>query len=235
MLVLPRGDTTMAEYQADEVACQPYAEAASKGAWNQQYWNSFGQGLMAGVADAAVGASVGSGFGMAGYGAQVGAATGFAHGAMWDTVTPAAASQVADNMAYAQCLRTKGHKLPGLQSIDDQPSRRGGMAENVQRPAENQAPMTQQSSDIRPAPVTQQPHYYRALQCEDPQIRAMSATTHLAGSNYETRWQDGSGLDTTVDALVPSGSNLSLQDHLGLYKSRRIGSHGKQSDVCWSR
>jgi hypothetical protein len=126
MLVLPRGDTTMAEYQADEVARQPYAEAASKGAWNQQYWNSFGQGLMAGAAGASVGTSVGSGFGMAGYGAQVGAATGFAHGAMWDTVTPAAASQVADNMPYAQCMRTKGHKLPGLQSIDDQPSRRGG-------------------------------------------------------------------------------------------------------------
>jgi len=120
---MPAGGVSMAEFQADEAACQPYAERASRSAYSAEGWNSFGRSLLAAGLGATMGASIGSGFGMAGYGAQVGATYGIAAGTGYGYNSQQAASQQGYNIAYMQCMRTKGHKLPGYQSIDDQPSR----------------------------------------------------------------------------------------------------------------
>jgi hypothetical protein len=122
VLVLPRSDVSFESFKADDVYCRQYAEADSKEAYNEEGWNSFGRTLLGASFGAALGASIGSGFGMAGYGANVGAVYGAGATTGYGYHRQRAVSQRAFDITSMQCMRTKGHKLPGFQSIDDQPS-----------------------------------------------------------------------------------------------------------------
>lgn len=101
IMVLPRGDASFAEFQADEGDCQQYAETASKRACHQEGWNSFGRTLLGAGFGAALGASVGSGFGMAGYGANVGGIAGAGPASMYGYNRQRAVSQRAFDLTYA--------------------------------------------------------------------------------------------------------------------------------------
>ena len=173
---MPAGGVTMAEFQADEAACQPYAEQSSKAAYAAEGWNSFGRQLTAGLFGAALGASVGGRYGMAGYGAQVGAMAGMNRTAVYGYNSQQAASQQSYDLAYAQCMRTKGHKLPGFQSIDDQPSRLASASSN--RTAGASGPM----------------------QCAAEELRPVCKTYRVRTDLYRTYCEDRSVVDTAIGA-----------------------------------
>jgi hypothetical protein len=176
VLMMPAGGVSMAEFQADEVACQPYAEQASKAAFQQEGWNSFGRQLTAGMFGAALGASVGGRYGMAGYGAEVGAMAGMNRTAVYGYNSQQAASQQAYDLAYAQCMRTKGHKLPGFQSIDDQPPR---MANGVSN-----------STGGASGP----------MQCAAEELRPVCKTYRVRTDLYRTHCEDRSMVDTAISS-----------------------------------
>lgn len=123
IMVLPHGQASLPEFQVDDATCQEYAQPIAKTAAQREGNNNIGLAIVHGMLGAAVGASIGSGFGLTAYGAQVGGTNWMAHGLAYGSGREQTVRQRAFDIAYAQCMRTKGHKLPGFQSIDDQPVR----------------------------------------------------------------------------------------------------------------
>ena len=151
IMVMPHGNASYADFQADDTACQQYAETRAREASRRESNKSFGHALLLGLLGAAAGASYGSGWGMSGYGARVGTTYGLTSGLAYGAGKEEAVGQRAFDLTYAQCMRTKGHKLPGFQSIDDQPVQASIPAQPVQASPVIKTPVVERSSVTPPA------------------------------------------------------------------------------------
>lgn len=117
VMVLPAPGKSFEAFQADEAVCRQWASqqsGAHPGATvNQTMANNAAVGTLAG---AAIGAAIGSTTGHAGSGAAIGAGTGLLAGTAAGS-GPAYASgwevQRRYDIAYQQCMYTKGNQLPG--------------------------------------------------------------------------------------------------------------------------
>lgn len=114
---MPHRGEALATFQADDYACQNYAQETigSPEAQQQTETNNVVESTIIGTtAGAAVGALLGSAGGNAGTGAAIGAGAGLLGGAAVGSNNEAATGMSAQrryNVAYAQCMTSKGYKI----------------------------------------------------------------------------------------------------------------------------
>jgi uncharacterized protein YcfJ len=109
--VMPGRDKSLDVFQQDETACENYASQRVAGGAEAANNQAIGEGILGTALGAGLGAAVGGG-----RGAAIGAASGAVVGTAVGSNTSAGAQmslQQRYNMAYAQCMSTKGNKVPG--------------------------------------------------------------------------------------------------------------------------
>ncbi|HEY3636946.1 MAG TPA: YMGG-like glycine zipper-containing protein [Rhizomicrobium sp.] len=108
--VMPGPNKSLDVFQRDEAACEGYASQRVAGGAEAANNTALGEGILGTALGAGLGAAVGGGRGAA-IGAASGAVVGTAVGA--DTSAGAQYSlQRRYDIAYAQCMQTKGNKVP---------------------------------------------------------------------------------------------------------------------------
>ncbi len=114
-MALPGPGKTFAQFQQEDYSCRMYAQQAvgpvsAQGQVNSQFTQA-GLGTLAG---AAAGAAIGAIAGNAGAGTAIGAATGLAGGSAYaanNTQRGAASMQQTYNVAYTQCMYSRGNSV----------------------------------------------------------------------------------------------------------------------------
>lgn len=108
--VMPGPNTSLSQFQRDDAECQDYADSRVAGRAHQANNRS--------VTDAILATALGAGLGAA-FGGSNGAAVGAASGAVVGTAIGSndarysqASLQGRYNLAYAQCMKAKGHQVP---------------------------------------------------------------------------------------------------------------------------
>jgi len=110
--VMPGPNKSLEAFQQDEAACQDYAGQRTAGGAEAANNTAIGEGILGTALGAGLGAAVGGGRGAA-IGAASGAVVGTAVGS--DTSAHAQYSlQQRYDMAYAQCMSTKGDQVPQM-------------------------------------------------------------------------------------------------------------------------
>lgn len=108
--VMPGQNKSLQAFQADEATCEGYAGQRVAGGAEAANNTAIGEGILGTALGAGLGAAVGGGRGAA-IGAASGAVVGTGVGA--DTSAGAQMSlQRRYDIAYAQCMQTKGNKVP---------------------------------------------------------------------------------------------------------------------------
>jgi uncharacterized protein YcfJ len=109
--VMPGHNKSLEAFQQDETVCEQYASQRVAGGAEAANNQAIGEGLLGTALGAGLGAAVGGGRG---------AAIGAASGAVVGTAVGSNASEGAQmslqrryDMAYAQCMSTKGNQVPG--------------------------------------------------------------------------------------------------------------------------
>lgn len=118
VMVLPGPGKSLAAFQADDYACQQWAQqqigVAPAAAANQNLASSAAIGTILG---ASLGAAVGAASGKPGIGAAIGAASGLVGGTAVGANTAYAGEMDSQNrydIAYQQCMYAKGNEIPGV-------------------------------------------------------------------------------------------------------------------------
>lgn len=114
---MPGSSKSPAQFQADALSCQQFADAALGGLTaGQAYNDTVAANAIAGTLfGAAAGAIIGSATGQAGPGAAIGAGTGLLFGsAAGSNVAGLSAAEVQRryDSAYLQCMYAKGNRIP---------------------------------------------------------------------------------------------------------------------------
>jgi hypothetical protein len=107
--VMPGTGKSFAEFQADQAACEAYADGQVAGARKQANQQAVGTALVG----SALGAGLGAAAGNAGAGAAAGAAVGTGIAASNAQNATLTIQQQYDN-AYSQCMYAKGEQVPGF-------------------------------------------------------------------------------------------------------------------------
>ncbi|MGH6888839.1 MAG: YMGG-like glycine zipper-containing protein [Rhizomicrobium sp.] len=108
--VMPGANKSLQTFQQDESVCEGYASRRVAGQAEAANNTAIGEGILGTALGAGLGAAVGGG-----RGAAVGAASGAVVGTAVGANTSAGAQfslQQRYNMAYAQCMATKGDRVP---------------------------------------------------------------------------------------------------------------------------
>jgi hypothetical protein len=108
--VMPGPSKSLQAFQADETTCEGYASQRVAGGAEAANNAAIGEGILGTALGAGLGAAVGGG-----RGAAIGAASGAVVGTAVGSNTSAGAQyslQRRYDMAYAQCMQTKGNKVP---------------------------------------------------------------------------------------------------------------------------
>lgn len=108
--VMPGSNKSLQTFEQDESVCEGYAGQRVAGQAEAANNTAIGEGILGTALGAGLGAAVGGG-----RGAAVGAASGAVVGTAVGADTSAGAQftlQQRYNMAYAQCMATKGDKVP---------------------------------------------------------------------------------------------------------------------------
>ncbi|HEX4079255.1 MAG TPA: hypothetical protein VHX61_10335 [Rhizomicrobium sp.] len=108
--VMPGPNKSLQAFQQDENTCEGYASQRVAGAAEAANNQALGTGVLATALGAGLGAAVGGG-----RGAAIGAASGAVVGTGIGANTSAGAQytiQQRYDMAYAQCMQTRGDKVP---------------------------------------------------------------------------------------------------------------------------
>jgi hypothetical protein len=118
VLVLPGAGKPFAQFQADDLICQQFAQGQVGSTPGQASMQSSVQGSAIGTAlGAATGAAIGAAAGNPGVGAAVGGGTGILIGTAAGAgigSTAAGTLQWRYDVAYMQCMYAKGNQLPGV-------------------------------------------------------------------------------------------------------------------------
>ena len=109
--VMPGPNKSLEAFQADEGVCEQYASQRVAGQTEAANNTAIGQALLGTALGAGLGAAVGGGRGAA-IGAASGAVVGTAVGANTSGWAQMSVQQRYD-VSYAQCMETKGNKVPG--------------------------------------------------------------------------------------------------------------------------
>jgi len=108
--VMPGPNKSLQAFQADETTCEGYASQRVAGQAQAANNTALGEGLLGTALGAGLGAAVGGGRGAA-IGAASGAVVGTAVGANTSAGAQMSLQQRYD-IAYAQCMQTRGNKVP---------------------------------------------------------------------------------------------------------------------------
>lgn len=115
VMALPGGGKTFAQFQQDDYSCRMYArEAVGPVSPHGQVNSQLATAGIGTALGAAAGAAIGAIAGNAGAGTAIGAATGLAGGsavAANNTQQGAASMQQTYNVAYTQCMYSKGNSV----------------------------------------------------------------------------------------------------------------------------
>jgi len=112
--VLPGPHKTLNQFQNDDYTCRGYAQNQSYAPPPSGLHSPVGTTAATTVVGAAGGALLGAAGGNAGMGAAIGAGVGLLGGAIYGAHKnnqAGAASQQSYNIAYAQCMTTKGNRV----------------------------------------------------------------------------------------------------------------------------
>jgi uncharacterized protein YcfJ len=119
--VLPGAGKSFDAFQSDQLVCKQFAEQTVAG----QAQNANARGVGGAVLTTALGAGLGAAIG-GGRGAGIGAASGALGGAGIGAATSSNAQlsiQDQYNLAYAQCMYTRGNAVPSMGPMITQPRR----------------------------------------------------------------------------------------------------------------
>ena len=108
--VMPGPNKSLEAFQADESTCEGYASQRVAGQAEAANNTAIGEGILGTALGAGLGAAVGGG-----RGAAIGAASGAVVGTGVGANTSAGAQMSVQrryDIAYAQCMQTKGNKVP---------------------------------------------------------------------------------------------------------------------------
>lgn len=109
--VMPGANKSLEAFQQDETACEDYASRRVAGQVEAENNKAVTEGIIGTALGAGLGAAVGGGRGAA-IGAASGAVVGTAVGANTSNWAQMSVQQRYD-FSYAQCMQTKGDKVPG--------------------------------------------------------------------------------------------------------------------------
>ncbi len=109
--VMPGPNTSFEQFQTDQVVCKQFAEQSVSGQAQNANLRSVGAAALTTVLGAGLGAAIGGGQGAA-IGAAGGALGGGGIGAATSSNAQASIQQQY-NLAYAQCMYSKGNQVPG--------------------------------------------------------------------------------------------------------------------------
>lgn len=109
--VMPGPNKSLEAFQADEATCEQYASQRVAGQAESANTTAVGEALLGTALGAGLGAAVGGGRGAA-IGAASGAVVGTGVGANTSAWAQMSVQQRYD-VSYAQCMQTKGDKVPG--------------------------------------------------------------------------------------------------------------------------
>jgi len=114
--VMPGAGKSLDEFRADSGICQQFAQSAISGAGQAANDNAAANAVGGAAVGAAVGALLGAATGQAGAGAAWGAGTGLMFGGAAAGNVGAASSYTLQrqfDIAYMQCMYTRGNQVPG--------------------------------------------------------------------------------------------------------------------------
>lgn len=117
--VMPGPNKPPEVFQQDQVTCQQYAQQVIGPAQQQLQNQQVGSAVVGTILGAGLGAAVGGGRGAA-IGAGAGAVAGTAYGANSAQYEQMNMQQRYD-MAYAQCMYSRGNQMPGYQPPPNYP------------------------------------------------------------------------------------------------------------------
>jgi hypothetical protein len=128
VMVLPGPHKSFEQFQADQVSCQQYAQAAIGGTSVQDNAaNAAAANALVGtLIGAAAGAAIGGASGQAGQGAAWGAGTGLLFGSAAGSNAYGYTYYEAQrryDMAYTQCMYARGNQIPGQVAYRAPPAR----------------------------------------------------------------------------------------------------------------
>ncbi|MDD2705200.1 MAG: glycine zipper domain-containing protein [Acidocella sp.] len=113
--VMPGPHKTLTQFQSDDYTCRGFAQAQSNRAPETGLNSPVGTAAATTVAGTAAGALLGAAAGNAGMGAAIGAGAGLLGGSAWGarkSNQEQMSLQQSYNIAYAQCMKTKGNVIP---------------------------------------------------------------------------------------------------------------------------
>ncbi len=111
--VMPGKNRSFGEFQRDDADCQDYADSRVAGQAHRANNRALTDAIIGTALGAGLGAAVGGGRGAA-IGAGSGAVVGTAVGSS-DSRYSQESLQGRYNIAYAQCMKAKGHEVPGFE------------------------------------------------------------------------------------------------------------------------
>jgi hypothetical protein len=115
--VMPGPHKSLAQFQNDDAVCRNFAQNQSYAPPQGGLSSPTGTAAATTVGGATAGALLGAAAGNAGMGAAIGAGAGLIGGSAWGAHKANQQSQSMQqsyNIAYAQCMQTKGNSVPGM-------------------------------------------------------------------------------------------------------------------------
>jgi hypothetical protein len=115
--VMPGSGKSLAQFQNDDAVCRNFAQNQSFQPPQTGLSSPTGTAAATTVGGAAAGALLGAAGGNAGMGAAIGAGAGLLGGAALGAHRANQSTQSMQqsyNIAYAQCMRTRGNQVPGM-------------------------------------------------------------------------------------------------------------------------
>jgi len=115
--VMPGPNKSLSQFQSDDAVCRNFAQNQSYQPAQTGLSSPTGTAAATTVGGAAAGALLGAAGGNAGMGAAIGAGVGLLGGSAYGAHKANQQSQSMQqsyNIAYAQCMQTKGNSVPGM-------------------------------------------------------------------------------------------------------------------------
>ena len=153
--VMPGQGVPFEKFQADDVACRQWADQQIGGASAADTANrkAVGGAVLGTLIGAGLGAAIGGATGNAGAGAAIGGATGLVGGTAVGSSAGAASAQEIQrryDIAYMQCMYSRGHQTPAGYSPQPVAQQTSGAPESANQPEVLEA----DTADSTPVDVT---------------------------------------------------------------------------------
>ena len=155
--VMPGPGVPFEKFQADDVACRQWADQQIGGASAADTANrqAVGGAVLGTLIGAGLGAAIGGATGNTGAGAAIGGATGLLGGTAMGSGSGAASAREIQrryDIAYMQCMYSKGHQTPAGYAPQPVPQRTSGSA--APQPAYQPAAAGADAADSAPVDIS---------------------------------------------------------------------------------